>query len=194
MPAKHGFFYLLAAIGLFLSLLPTTAQGAVYTFVDPNGVIHATNVPNDTRYRPLFAEKTDKSSIERHIHWAARKYSVDPLLVKAVIQAESNFDCLAVSSKGAKGLMQLMPETIHDMQVKDPFNPAENIEGGTHYLRQMLNTFEGDLPLALAAYNAGPQIVRKLGRIPSIPETRGYVRNVLNTYQKLQDNPSLALY
>lgn len=194
MPARFRFSFLLAAIGLFFSLLPAPAKAAVYIFVDANGVIHATNAPDDARYHRLFGEETDKNSIERHIHRAARKYSVDPLLVKAVIQTESNFDDRAVSSKGAKGLMQLMPETIRDMQVKDPFDPAENIRGGTHYLRQMLNTFEGDLPLALAAYNAGPEIVRKFGRIPPIPETRHYVKSVLATYEKLQNNPSLALY
>ena len=184
----------LATIGLLFSLFPSPAKSTVYTFVDEDGVVHASNVPNDARYRPLFGEETSKSTIEKHIHRAARKYSVDPLLVKAVIQAESNFDHLAVSSKGAKGLMQLMPETIQDMQVRDPFDPADNIRGGTRYLRQMLNAFQGDVSLALAAYNAGPEIVRKLGRVPSYPETQGYVRNVLDTYQKLQNNPSLALY
>ncbi|MEJ2690999.1 MAG: transglycosylase SLT domain-containing protein [Deltaproteobacteria bacterium] len=194
MPALFRFSYLLAATGLFFSLLLNPTQAAVYTFVDEHGVYHATNVPTDPRYQPMFGEETSKRSIEKNIHRAARKYAVDPLLVKAVIQAESRFNHLAVSRKGAKGLMQLMPETIRDMRVRDPFDPAENIAGGTHYLRLMLDAFQGDLSLALAAYNAGPDIVRKLGRIPAFPETQAYVRKVLDTYQKLQNNPSLALY
>ncbi|MEJ2690531.1 MAG: transglycosylase SLT domain-containing protein [Deltaproteobacteria bacterium] len=194
MPALFRLTFLLAVTAFFFSLSPVPAQAAIYTFVDEHGVYHATNVPTDPRYRPKYGKEITKSSIERNIRRAARRYSVDPLLVKAVIRAESNFNHLAVSRKGAKGLMQLMPETIHDMRVRDPFDPAENIAGGTHYLRLMLDAFQGDLSLALAAYNAGPDIVRKLGRVPAIPETLTYVRKVLDTYQRLQNNPSLALY
>ena len=195
MSALSRLSSLLTAAALFSMLfLPGPARATIYKFVDEKGVIHFSNVPSDVRYKKLFAESSDRHSFDNHIHRAARKYSVDPLLVKAVIQAESNFDHLAISPKGAKGLMQLMPETLRDMEVKDPFDPADNIRGGTRYLRQMLNAFEGDLPLALAAYNAGPDRVREFGRIPPFPETQGYVRKVLDTYQRLQDNPSLALY
>ena len=194
MSALNRLSLLLTATAFFFTLLPASAKATIYTFVDEQGVIHFSNAPSDVRYKKLFAESSDKHTFDHHIHRAAKQYSVDPLLVKAVIQAESNFNHLAISPKGAKGLMQLMPETIHDMEVKDPFDPADNIRGGTRYLRLMLNAFEGDLPLALAAYNAGPDRVREFGRIPPYPETQGYVRKVLDTYQRLQDNPSLALY
>ena len=194
MSAPFRIPLLLIAALLFTMLLPVPSGARVYTFVDEKGGIHFTNVPSDRRYKPLFYERSDKGAIDSHIQRAARKYSVDPLLVKAVIQAESNFNHLAISRKGAKGLMQLMPETCLDMNVSDPFDPADNIRGGTRYLRLMLNAFEGDLHLAIAAYNAGPEQVRKYGRIPPFPETQAYVKNVLDTYRRLQNNPSLALY
>lgn len=194
MSAPMRFPFILVAAALFFALLPSPARATIFTFVDAKGVIHFSNVPTDTRYRPLFGEEKKKRSLDRFIHRAAQASDVDPLLIKAVIQAESNFDHLAVSRRGAKGLMQLMPEAISDMQVQNPFDPEDNITGGTRYLRLMLDIFEGDLPLAIAAYNAGPERVRKLGRIPHIPETEGYVKKVLATYKRLQDNPSLALY
>ena len=183
------------AISLVILAAPLV-HATIYTFVDEKGTVHFTNVPNDSRYRPLFRYEAKQKlpTYEIYISRAAALYEVDPLLIKAVIQAESGFDRRAVSRRGAKGLMQLMPETVADMNVKDPFDAEDNIHGGTRYLRWLLNTFEGDLQLSLAAYNAGPQCVRKLGRIPRIPETERYVKKVLATYQDLQNNPSLALF
>ena len=114
------------------------------------------------------------------------RYQIDPLLIQAVIKAESNFDALALSCKGAQGLMQLMPGTARDMRVSDPFDPRDNINGGTRYLRKMLNIFDDDLHLALAAYNAGPEVVKNIGRIPDIPETIEYVERVLRHYRRYQ--------
>ena len=112
----------------------------------------------------------------------AMKHNVDPRLVQAVISAESNWNPNAVSQKGAVGMMQLMPKTARDMGVGNPLNADENIEGGVKYLRYLLNKFRGNLALALAAYNAGPSLVEKVGGIPSIPETVKYVRQVMNEY------------
>ncbi len=168
---------------LLLAAVPAAA--AVYSFVDERGVIHLTNVPTDSRYRLLFGEG-DRRRVRDQIQRASRRYRLDPLLVEAVITVESAFDRWAVSKKGAQGLMQLMPETARDLAVADPFDPAANIDGGARYLRRLLDRFAGDLELALAAYNAGPSRVQAAGRIPPIPETRRYVREVLATYRRLR--------
>jgi len=111
-------------------------------------------------------------------------YNVDSHLIKAVIRTESDFDCYAVSKKGAQGLMQLMPATARELNVKNSFDPQANIDGGTRYLKQMIEMFNGNLPLALAAYNAGPTLVKSRNRIPRIPETIRYVRRVLGFYKQ----------
>ncbi|HEY9856622.1 MAG TPA: lytic transglycosylase domain-containing protein [Stenomitos sp.] len=117
---------------------------------------------------------------------AAKPSGVDPALVQAVIQAESGGDPKAVSKAGAMGLMQLMPETAQDMGVTDPFDPAQNVAGGTRYLQQMIDRF-GNVPEALAAYNAGPGAVEKHGGIPPYTETRHYVQRVLDLYRQNQE-------
>jgi soluble lytic murein transglycosylase-like protein len=109
-------------------------------------------------------------------------YDVDPELIKIVIRKESEFNPRAVSRSGAIGLMQLMPETARGLGVKDPYNPRENIKGGVKYLSYLLGVFEEDLELALAAYHAGPGLVRRLKRVPQIPATREYVDYILSRY------------
>ncbi len=116
------------------------------------------------------------------IHAVADKHRVDSALVKAIIMAESSYNPTAVSKKGARGLMQLMPNTAQSLGVKDSFNPEENINGGVKYLKQLLNKFEGNLRLAVAAYNAGVKKVRKYRGIPPFKATRYYVRKVLGYY------------
>lgn len=113
----------------------------------------------------------------------AYKYQVDPKLVKSIIKVESNFNPKAISPKGAMGLMQLIGSTAREMEVKDAFDPQENIEGGVRYLKYLLKEFNQNIPLALAAYNAGPQRVKEFQGIPNIKETQNYVREVLNLYK-----------
>jgi soluble lytic murein transglycosylase len=168
---------------------PAAAQ--IYTFIDERGVTHFTNLPpRDSRYQPVRRAQSGFSFGRVPNYWGydgligltAREHQVQPALVKAVIAAESNFDSGAVSRKGAQGLMQLMPQTAEQLGVSDPFQPSDNVRGGTRYLRSMLDRY-GDLSRALAAYNAGPTAVDRYGGVPPYPETRDYVAKVLNYYR-----------
>lgn len=128
----------------------------------------------------------ERESFEAYIQEAARRYNVPANLVRAVIKVESNFRPQAISSAGAKGLMQLMPGTAKDMAVSDLFDPRQNILGGTRYLRVLINRFEGDIRLVLAAYHAGPVIVAQKGGIP-FEATERYVRSVIKNYLVYKD-------
>lgn len=167
------------------------ASAVIYTFKDANGVVHFTNVPTDSRYKPLIRKphrpKNKEAVFDRYIRAAGRLYNIDPLLIKAIIKTESNFDSNATSHKGASGLMQLMPGTAKDMNVTDLFDPQENIFGGTKYLRWLSKIFEGDLELILASYNAGPERVKSTYTIPNIRETKNYVKLVLSNYRKYKN-------
>ncbi len=183
------------ALALVCTLLglATSAQagGAIYSFTDENGVIHFTGIRKDARYRlaeGLNLPRKAKPRAPRDWRYdglivlAARQHRVQPALVKAVIAVESNFDATAVSKKGAQGLMQLMPETAVRLGVEDPFQPTQNVRGGTIYLRSMLDRY-GDMERALAAYNAGPSAVDRHGGVPPYPETQDYVARVLTYYR-----------
>jgi soluble lytic murein transglycosylase-like protein len=128
------------------------------------------------------AVETAPKALDRIVQRSAEKNDVDPALVRAVISAESDWDPSAVSSKGALGLMQLVPGTAKLMGVGNAFDPAQNVDAGTRYLRMLLERYNGDLRKALAAYNAGPGVVDRLGHMPNYPETRNYVRKVISTY------------
>ena len=137
------------------------------------------SLPNEPSSQTRLAPISENDILERSIHKAAQKYNLPPALIKAVIKAESNFDANAVSSAGAQGLMQLMPATAEELGVKNSFDIEQNIDGGSHYLRKMLDQFGGNTKLALAAYNAGPGTVEKFkGNVP-YTETRNYVKRVI---------------
>src|SRR5439155_25345262 len=126
----------------------------------------------------------DRAALEPFIEEAAARHGMSASLIRAVIQTESRFNPLAVSSVGAQGLMQLMPETARHVGIENPFDPRENILGGTKYLSTLLDRFKGNTARALAAYNAGPNAVTRHGGVPPYRETQGYVRKI----QKLVDN------
>lgn len=171
--------------GLSVFFLPPFTSADIYRYVDENGTIHLTNIPTSNRYRLFKRERNrhrDSSTTryDRLIREISQKYSVDPALVKAVIKAESDFNPYAVSKKGAQGLMQLMPKTLNDLKVHDPFHPRENIDGGVRYLKRMLKRFNNNITLTLAAYHAGAKAVEKYEDIPPYQETQHYVKKVLN--------------
>ena len=124
--------------------------------------------------------QTKTSPYDLWIRSAGRKYNIAPILINTIIEAESAGDYRAVSAKGAKGLMQLMDSTAVRLGVKDPFDPRQNIDGGVRYLRELLDRYGGNLKLALAAYNAGPAAVDRYNNIPPYPETREYVKGILD--------------
>jgi soluble lytic murein transglycosylase len=171
------------------SLPLSDLHAEVYQYVDASGTIALTNVPSDVRYRKveldsnplhiMLPERELAPVIARH----SRQQQLHPALIRAVIKAESNFDPHAISRAGAIGLMQLMPQTAVRLDVRDLYDPDDNVGGGTKYLRQLLDRFHGNLPLALAAYNAGENVVDRYQALPPIDETRQYVRKVLRYYR-----------
>ena len=170
-------------------LISSTAADAL-RLVDREGVLHVTNVPADPRYQRVPGASGTRAGWLRlparptgryleEIHEISRQYDVDPVLVEAVVRAESAFDATAVSPKGAAGLMQLMPGTASALGVVDRFDPRENITGGVRHLRYLLDRYQGNVALAVAAYNAGEKAVDAYRGIPPYQETREYVQRVL---------------
>jgi len=183
------------AVGLLLAARPATAQ--IYVFEDENGVIQFSDTRHhdgfrrhESRLRPSHRGSAGVGQARAHARFdalivrASRVHRMSPGLVKAVIHVESKFNPWAVSHKGARGLMQLMPATAGDLGVEDPFNPWQNIEGGTRYLQQMVERFDGDLRLGLAAYHAGPGSVQRYGGVPPYRSTRQYIDRVLKLYRR----------
>lgn len=180
---------------VFFLLPQPTAFAATYAYVIPKTMRVQEIPPGQSNNKQSPSPKPDltkqplsvpPTAIDQYISAVAEHHKVDPLLVRAVIQQESRFQPDAVSPKGAQGLMQLMPGTAKDLRVNDPFNPLENIFGGTKYLKSLLVQYNGDVALSLAAYNAGPGNVNNYGGIPDFPETRGYVLKVLQGYLQLK--------
>jgi len=178
---------------LLLTFLLGAAQKEteLWLYIDEQGNYHFSTYQVNGKYwriklwkNKAFIRDLDAGKYDDYIGVMGRKYRVDPALIKAVIRAESAWNSQAVSSAGAQGLMQLMPGTSRRMDVDDPFDPAQNIEAGTRYLRQMLDVFNDDLMLALAAYNAGPGAVKKYNGVPPYTETRAYIKRVLRYYRE----------
>ena len=138
--------------------------------------------PTDFKYQVQEPMNATKVEIQRLVSESCTKHGVDPKLVMAVIQQESGFNQNAISKTGAQGLMQLMPATAKSLGVQNAFNPEQNIEGGVKYLKGLLDRFHGNKILALAAYNAGPNAVKKYNGIPPYKETQNYVKNILKNY------------
>ncbi len=181
----------LAVAATMATAAPAAAQ--VYKRTASDGTTYFTNIqPNPTVQRVAYAApatreaqrpaSADYGLYSREIAEASARYAVPERLIWAVIRVESGFDPRAVSPKGARGLMQLMPETAALLGVRDIFNPRENIHGGARHLRGMMDRFHYDLPLAIAAYNAGERPVATFRGIPPYPETRDYVARVLRLY------------
>lgn len=186
---------------LTLSLLaPDFVSARIFMCQDSMGRVSYTNLPTMKGCIPLnlkgnsYSWPKKKTGSERfwrpgpktydsYIFDASAKYGVSVSLIKAMIHTESNFNPRAVSSMGARGLLQLMPGTAKDLRVKDSFNPEQNIMGGVRYFGKQMKTFDGDIKLSLAAYNAGPGLVSRLGRVPDIRETKNYIKKVLYHYK-----------
>jgi soluble lytic murein transglycosylase len=193
---------------------PISSNAEIFKFVDKDGAIHYTNAPTSVQSTPMnlppltqvnfqkyfpiykgyqgyqpgafspFFNLPNQAAYDPHIKMTCKLYGLDCNLVKAVIRAESGFNPAAISPKGAMGLMQLMPSTSRDLGVVNPFDPQQNIDGGVRYLRMMLDRFNNDTALALAAYNAGPEAVAKHGGIPPFDETQIYVKTVMDFYDR----------
>ncbi len=177
--------------GVFLFISFGHLRADIYLYRGPDGVIHFTNTPTGNLPWKLYLKETVSQprrplAYERLIEELSLQHGLDPSLVKAVVEVESNFDPLAVSPKGAMGLMQLMPSTARLLGVANPFDPRENLEAGIRYLKTLLERFNYELHLALAAYNAGPEVVSTMGNIPPFEETRQYVKKVLEKYRQLK--------
>jgi soluble lytic murein transglycosylase len=178
-------FFLLLLVALFL---PSWSGADIYMFIDREGMVHFTNVPTSPDYKLYIREKPKPAikgkglRFDREIKRAAKAFGVEASLVKAVIKAESDFDPSAVSKRGATGLMQLMPSNYDDFKVSDPFDPGQNIMGGTRYLKRLMNRYQGKIPLVLAAYNAGPDAVDRYKSVPPFKETQRYVNKVMKFY------------
>jgi Transglycosylase SLT domain/Domain of unknown function (DUF4124) len=188
------------------TLLAAPAGAQMYKLKAPDGSTHFTNAPNDPRYQRMgFTTGTqagwlrlpqgDTKPYAHEISEAANRYGIPERLVTAVIRAESGFNPRAVSRKGAQGLMQLMPSTASVLGVRNSFDPRENIDGGVRHLRGMIDRFPGNLPFAIAAYNAGEKAVTAYGGIPPYPETQDYVVRVLRYYgMEGIDTPQTRVY
>jgi soluble lytic murein transglycosylase-like protein len=193
----------------------TSAQADIYKFTDAEGVVHFATTPNgDKRFRvyihgngessrsgaapgviPVPPSDHDVARYTRYgdlIHQAATLYQIPEQLVRAIIRCESDYDPRAVSVSGARGLMQLMPDTATLMQVRDIDDPRENIFGGVRLLRILANEFNGDLELTIAAYNAGDGAVIRFGGIPPYQQTRDYVVSVTKYYRRYRSMPDVV--
>jgi len=175
------------------------SKADIYYFEDSDGVLHFTNVPVDGRFQfkqkeagrkvKVYVYESNERQYDPMIRKVASQEGLDPALLRSLVSVESQFDPVAISSKGAMGLMQLMPDTAKSLGVNNVFHPEENLEAGARHFRTLLEKYEGDVQLALAAYNAGEKAVEQYDGIPPFPETEMYVREVLRRYQAEKREP-----
>ncbi|MFC1813520.1 transglycosylase SLT domain-containing protein [Thermodesulfobacteriota bacterium] len=181
--------YILIPVVLFAAGV-LSAHADIYMYIDSQGVTHFTNTPTSSKFKIYMREGSTRapsiytsSKYDRIISEASRRHGIAFPLLKAQIKVESDFNPRAVSKKGALGLMQIMPENIKALRVNDPFDPRENIMAGARYFKRLLERYNGELHLALAAYNAGPNAVDQYKRVPPYRETVDYVEKVMKYFQ-----------
>ena len=199
---KRHYIYISVRVTVLLllcfAMLPGNLRGEIYSYVDKNGVVYFSNAPTSARYKYMGPEDSEPVTInyprtrtdkyDYIIREAAREHGIRFELLKAIIHVESGFDPYAISRSGAMGLMQLMPENVEAMKVRNPFDPHENVMAGARYFKGLLKRYHSDLPLTLAAYNAGPGAVDQYKTIPPYPETRNFVKKVLKYYAFFKNN------
>ena len=175
---------LIAALFLFVAAPAVVAD--IYMFIDSQGVLNFTNAPTSSQYTLYIKERPNPAAATKKydgiIQEASDTFGLSFPLLKAIIKVESDFNSRAVSRKGALGLMQIMPQNLRAFNIREPYDPKDNIMGGARYFKSLIKRFEGKLPLALAAYNAGPTIVDKYRNIPPIKETEEYVKKVMKYF------------
>jgi soluble lytic murein transglycosylase-like protein len=215
--------WLTGFITAFFGMQAYAGSADIYKYTDGNGVIHFSNVnvasgmkckkaspsvtrtevpktvastPSATEPAKESPQRVVETSYSELIKSACLRHGVDPALVNALVKVESDFNPFALSKKGAMGLMQLMPQTAVNWSVKNTYSPHENVDGGVRYLRYLLDRYEGNLTLALAAYNAGETAVQKWGTIPPFPETQQYVSKILKLYNGtgISRSPRFTIY
>ena len=200
MHIRQILFFLLTVISIGILSADVLGQ-ALYSYIDENGSQVFTNI---APVKPVFdlqitgsvpavpapPQATKSSSYDAIIEKYANHYSLDPSLIRSIIATESGFNPKAVSPKGARGLMQLMPATAERLGVSNSFDPEQNIHGGVKHFRSLMDNFNNNLTLSLAAYNAGENLVQRLGRVPEIKETRNYIQSVTGRLEKKVDTPT----
>jgi soluble lytic murein transglycosylase-like protein len=187
-------------ISVIILLTPFVCSGAIYGYIDDQGVYHMTNIrPPDKGYHILIQDtgkstsftlrgSATRSDFDGLIRTHSEAVGLDPSLVKAVMIAESNGNPNALSHKGAQGLMQIMPQTGQSLDLQNPFDPNEYIQAGARYLKQLHELFRGNLELVLAAYNAGPnRVIQNNMAVPAIDETVNYIKRVKYFYNRLKN-------
>lgn len=220
MSRRTTFILFIAALH-FILCQPRLGKADIYQYIDENGVVHFSNVgvgpaKKYKKIKPVAATKRHTAVPPRPsapskapaappnipsvyielINTACDRQGIDPALVHAIVKVESDFNPYALSRKGAMGLMQLMPQTAVEMNVRNSFNPYENIDGGVKYLRYLIDRYEGNLSLALAAYNSGETAVKKWGTIPPYRETQNYVQRIMKIYNgnEITFRPRYTIY